>query len=135
MAAKPRAPSGLGAAGKALWSRLTAGYVFEEWETTLVEMACRQADDLNLLDRQIRETGIVSVGSQGQERLAQVVTEARLARSALARLLGQIKLPTESAAGEKPMTERGRHAQKAAEARWSKHAKVERGKHSDGASA
>jgi len=125
---RPRTPVGLGSAGKALWKRLVDAYTFEPWELPIVEMACRQADDLALLDDAIRASGILTRGSQGQARLAQAVTEARLARLALSRLLGQIKLPAETATGERPLTDRGRRAQRAAQTRWSKVAKVQRGK-------
>lgn len=93
----------------------------------MVEMACRQADDLSALDAEIRAHGIILEGSQGQPRLAQVVTEARQARLALTRLLGQVKLPAEDA-GDKALTDRGRRAQRAAETRWSGAPKVDRGK-------
>ena len=91
-------------------------------------MACRQADDLAALEAAIRKGGVLTRGSQGQLRLSQVVAEARQARLALARLLGQIKLPSDGVGSEKTLTAAGRRAQRAAEKRWQGTAKRDRGK-------
>ena len=109
--ASPRQPAGLGAAGSALWKRLVGAYVFEPYEVGIVEAACRQADDIARLDAAIRSDGVLTEGSQGQPRLAQVVTEARQGREALVRLLARLDMPSEQAAGDKPLSAAGRRAE------------------------
>src|SRR4051794_5157990 len=69
-------PAGLGAAGAALWRRLLANYEFSaEHELVLVELACRQADDLAALEQAVCDAGVMVVGSQGQPRLNAAVIE------------------------------------------------------------
>lgn len=115
MAGKPRTPSGLGDAGRALWRRLVGVFEFAEHELALLEVACRQADDVAALEALIREQGLVVEGSAGQQRLSAAVTEVRQGRLALAKILGALALPDEN---DKPMTESARRAQHAARARW-----------------
>jgi P27 family predicted phage terminase small subunit len=123
----PRAPAGLGRDGAALWRRMHKSYeVTARWELDLLELACRQADDVAALEAAITETGYMVKGSQGQPRLNPAVTEARLSRAALARMLGQIQLPSEAGGGiptgtsETPASETAasRRGRKAAEKRW-----------------
>ena len=61
---------------------------WDERERGLLELAARQADDLDRLEADIAERGITVDG-----RLNQAVAEARQARVALARILGQVDLP------------------------------------------
>jgi hypothetical protein len=117
----PRPPRDLDVAGKALWRRMHAAYEgFEEWETAILEQACRHADVISDLEHAYAEVGLVVQGSQGQPRLNQVVTELRLARSSFAAILGKLNLPSshddETGASE---TARQRSARRAAERRWS----------------
>lgn len=121
--AKPRQPSGLGAAGKALWRDLVGRYEFDPAELAVVVAACRQSDDIALLEAQIRKSGASAVGSTGQVRLAQAIPEVRQGRLALAHLLRQLALPVEGAVeGEQgaPATAAQRRAQKAAQTRWNR---------------
>jgi hypothetical protein len=128
-AAPPRAPAGLGREGGALWRRIHKAYVVTaRWELDVLELACRQADDVAALEAAIVETGYMVKGSQGQPRLNPAVTEVRLSRAALARMLGQIQLPNEGAGvsttntstPDTPPSETAasRRGRKAAEKRW-----------------
>ena len=114
---KPRAPSGLGTSGRALWRRLVGSYEFVEHELALLEVACRQADDVAALEELIAADGLIVAGSSGQPRLNAAVTEVRQGRLALGKLLGQLALPDED---DRPMTASGSQARKAADARWSR---------------
>ena len=105
----------LGPAGKALWTRLAAVYEFDPAETQLLVMACRQADDLTQLETAIKRDGVHVTGSMGQKVLNPALAEARLARAAISRLLGQLDLPNPE---EKPQTAASRRASKAANTRW-----------------
>lgn len=117
-ARKQRAPAGLGGAGRALWARMTGRFVFEPGELVVLEAAARQADANAAVEELLATEGLVATGSQGQRRLAGAVAEARQGRLALARLLGQLALPSEE--DSRPLTEAGRRAQKAANARWAR---------------
>lgn len=115
--AKPRTPTGLGAAGKALWRRLVVTFDFAEHELALLEVACRQADDVAALEKVIAKDGIVVPGSAGEPRLNGAVAEVRQGRLALGKLLGQLALPDED---DRPLTAASLQARKAADARWSR---------------
>ena len=114
---KPRVPAGVGATGRALWRRLVGVYDFEEHELALLEVACRQADDVAALEKLIANQGMTVPGSQGQPRLNAAVAEVRQGRLALGKLLGLLALPDEV---DRPFTASSRTAQKAANARWSR---------------
>lgn len=124
-----RQPTGLANAGKKLWRQmrdaLPEGWVFDERELAILERACRQADDLALLEAAIRREGVTATGSQGQRVLSPLVPEARQARLSISRLLGELALPVESEA--KPLTAAGRRAKRAADARWAERGASVRG--------
>jgi hypothetical protein len=118
---RPKAPAGLAVAGKRLWSALTADYEFGPAELATLELACRQADDVALLEQVVAADGVVTTGSKGQVRAHPALGELRLSRQALARLLGLLALPGED--DDTPRTAAGRRGQKAARARWDRQAR------------
>jgi hypothetical protein len=113
------APTDLGEAGLKLWAEMNAladaaeGYEFDEKDVHLLELACRQSDDVALLEAALKTEGIVTTGSQGQPVLSKIVTELRGQRESVARLLRQIDWPA-----EEKLTP-AQAARKAARARWS----------------
>lgn len=117
--ATPTPPKGLNVAGRGLWVKLHEALPetveFDERERALLELACRQADDVARLERAVRRDGATVVGSRGQTRLHPALGELRQARLAVGRLLGELELPNFE---EKPQSARSRHAQKAANVRW-----------------
>ncbi|WP_326826448.1 P27 family phage terminase small subunit [Streptosporangium sp. NBC_01756] len=113
-----RKPDDLGEAGSALWDRLTDDLEFDPWEVEIVEAACRQRDDIALLERVIAAEGVITTGSQGQPRLSAVVTEVRQSRLALAKLLAELRMPSMEEEAGKPMNGASRRAQAAANTRW-----------------
>jgi hypothetical protein len=114
---KPRTvPTGMKAAGKALWKEVTGTYSLAPGEMPLLALACRQADDVAALEALLAADGLVVAGSAGQLRLSAVVTELRQGRLALAKLLDQLALPVE--AGAPSMTPAQRRGKAAADARW-----------------
>jgi hypothetical protein len=126
---KPRAPSGLGEAGRALWRRLTSDYEFDARELLVVEQAARQVDALALLERLLEDQGPVVVGSTGQPRLSPVLAEARQGRLAVGRLLDLLalpELPDEANAAEpvdvrrRTLNGTARRARHAANVRWAR---------------
>lgn len=114
---KPKTPAGLGAAGKALWRRLTGTFDFESGELVILETAARQADALAALEAVVAESGLMVAGSAGQPRLNPAVAECRQGRIALARMLGMLGMPDDE---DKPMTAASRSARHASEARWNR---------------
>ena len=119
-------PSGLGNAGRALWSSIAKGlpddWELDEREAAYLTLAAHQADDLTRLETAIKRDGAMTKGSAGQPVVNPALTEARQARLAIGRLLGQIELPDED---EEPRTEAGRRGQRAARARWDRKAKIQ----------
>jgi hypothetical protein len=90
---------------------LPDSHVWDEREQALLSLAARQADDIDRLERDIAENGVRVEGRGGQHTLNQAFGEARQARVALARILGQVELPE----SVRPSVLHGRRA---AQARW-----------------
>ena len=107
-------PKGLGPDGSALWARMTAAYEFGETESALLAAACRQSDDVALIEKTIAADGAIVEGSKGQPRLNAAFAEVRQGRLALAKLLGALAVPEDDV----PMTAASRRARAAARARW-----------------
>lgn len=118
-AVKPRVPAGLGVEGRRLWASLASRYDFDPGELTTLAAACRQVDDVEALEAELRRTGLMVKGSRGQERLSPVVGEVRLARAAVARLLSALALPDDTGDVSLPSPATLR-AQKAARSRWAR---------------
>jgi len=121
-------PQGLGEAGLALWRRLTDGLEYSEGERVTLELACRQADDVALVERTLAADGPLQKGSKGQPKLHAGFGELRLQRAALARLIAALAIPAEDAA-EPVRTPAQTRASRAANARWAKHPRLSAGKH------
>lgn len=110
----PRAPGGLGKAGKALWRSILADLELESHEVAILSAAARQADNITDLEALLTSEGLSVVGSAGQPVLNKAVTELRLGRLALAKLLSSLDIPAEGQTG------RSRDAARAAKYRWNK---------------
>lgn len=120
-----RAPSGLGAAGKAVWRAVlddlsVAGTGGEAWELdarelVVLEAAARQADLNRELEQAIARDGVMVTGSQGQQRMNAVATELRQGRIAVEKLLSALALPNEDG---RAVTAAQKRASTAAQARW-----------------
>lgn len=115
--APPRAPGGLGSAGKRLHRDVTTRYGLRADELRVLEQACRTADALDRYDEAMRDASLTVKGSQGQLVMHPIAQEARLARGLLASLLKQLGLPDEDG-DAKPMSPASRKAQHAALMRW-----------------
>lgn len=112
---RPRAPSGLGKSGRALWRSIVADYSVRPDELRVLEDACRQADLVDALDAELRGQPSMVHGSRGQPVTSPLLREVRLHRIALAALLRQLHV--EDLTGS---DKRRRHssAREAARTRW-----------------
>lgn len=107
-----RMPSNLGAEGRRLWSSVLDVFDLSAAELVLLAAAARQADDVATLEAGLRD-GFVVKGSKGQPRLSGAVTEVRQGRLALARLIAELRLPSDGVQVGKNPTK-----QRAAAVRW-----------------
>lgn len=111
--------TGLGNAGKRLrkvvLDDLPEGWELDARELELLELACRQADDLAGLEGLIRKHGRMVPGSQGQPVLNPAISEARQARAMIEKLLGRLAIPDDEGV---PRTAASERAQAAAQIRW-----------------
>lgn len=128
--AEMKPPRGLGNAGKALWKQIISDLPttadgwrasLDEREQALLFAACRQLDDITRLETEIKKSGAMATGSQGQAVVNPAVIEARQGRTVLARLLGQIEIPDEDG---KPTSNASQVGRKAAKARWDKQRRI-----------
>jgi hypothetical protein len=94
---------------RAIRDSLPPTHEWTERDAALLELAERQAD-IDRLEADIAEGG-VRVSGRGADVLNQSFAEARQARVALGRLLGQVEIPDEEST-------RSIHARKAANGRW-----------------
>ena len=92
---------------RALRDSLPPSYEWTERDATLLDLAERQAADIDLLEADIAAVGVRTESG----RLSQALGEVRQARVALGRLLGLVDVPGESSTSSQ-------HARKAAQARW-----------------
>jgi len=90
----PTLPDDLGLSGAALFSALTRAYTFEAHEVAIVIEAARVRDRLDLLDADVRETGVTVASPQGLKTNPSLV-EARAQALVLARLVTSLRLPDE----------------------------------------
>jgi hypothetical protein len=86
---------------------------WDEREAALLDLARRQANDIDQLERLLAMEGATVIGSTGQSRLNPVFAELRQQRLALSRILGDIKLPDEGMGISKNVTK-----SRAALVRW-----------------
>lgn len=109
----------VGRAGKALQKAVQAGlpdgWELDEREVEMLDLAARQADDLERLEKAIAKTGAMVIGSTGQPVVNPAIPEARQARLAISRLLGVLQLPDADDSLRSASSERAR---KAARVRW-----------------
>lgn len=112
-------PAGLGEAGKALWSSVTAGLTFRPDELAVLASACGVADQVAELEATLAASAPMVAGSKGQEVLHPAIPELRLQRQLLATLLARLDMPEEAGeAGEWDGLTASQRARRAARARW-----------------
>lgn len=86
---------------------------WDERESALIDLARRQADDIEQLEALLRLEGSSVVGSTGQSRMNPAFAELRQQRLALAKILTGLRLPDEGYGSSA-----NRQQASAATARW-----------------
>ena len=92
MAEGPKRPVNLRAAGRRLWDAVLPDYELDPAELRALEAACRTLDELGRLEREIRKSPTLTVGSTGQVVVHPLFGEVRAHRTVLARLLREVGL-------------------------------------------
>jgi hypothetical protein len=113
-------PTGLKAQGKRLWAAVATKYVLTPAELEMPAQACRTADELDRLERAVRQLSELTVrGSTGQPKAHPLLEEVRRHRVLLERLTSALCLPNEDE--QVGRTPGQKHGQRAIEARWKDH--------------
>ena len=115
----PRPPAGLETAGKQLWDSVTASFVLNAGEVEILRQAATTADEIALLETELRGSSFVVAGYAGQPRpnpLLKIIQDHRLL---LRRLVDSLALPDQDQ--ESGLRPGQAHARKAAEGRWGGH--------------
>src|SRR5215216_2518562 len=109
-------PDGLETAGRRLWDSVTATFVLNAGETAILGQAAATADEIVLLEAELRGSSLVVAGYAGQPRpnpLLKIIQDHRLL---LRRLVDSLALPDEDQ--EVGLRPGQRHARAAARGRW-----------------
>jgi hypothetical protein len=111
----PRAPDGLGSAGRRFWRAVTGAYELSPSETESLRQAARVVDLLERIDAQLVAEDLTVVGSMGQQKSHPLLASAVEQRRVLEGLLNAMGLPLP---GEVEGKRRSPAATAAAQARW-----------------
>jgi hypothetical protein len=115
-----RPPAGLKAPGRQLWLSVAERYVLTAAEVEMLGQACRTADELDRLERAVRQlSDLTVVGSTGQPKAHPLLEEVRRHRLLLERLTGALNLPDEDE--EVGLRPGQKHGRRAIQARWRGH--------------
>ena len=95
---KPPSPSGLKTAGKKLWDSVIADFDLEEHEKITLKEACRTADRLDELDKEMESEPLTVVNSKGDETANPRIVEQRQQAMVFTRLIASLRLPDEAGA-------------------------------------
>lgn len=114
--ATPKAPVGLGKAGKAQWSSIAGKYKLRPDEFTVLEDVCRTSDMILALSEAWADEGspMTTKGSMGQLVIHPLIAEMDKHRKSRAGFLKQLALPD---ADDVPAANQHRDA---ANTKWSK---------------
>lgn len=90
-------PTTLGRSGRALWREIAGqvaadGLVLDAREAVLLTLACRETDQLAIIEDALVGASLMVRGSQGQEVAHPLIGEARRSRTTIAALLGKIEM-------------------------------------------
>lgn len=118
MAAKPKMPAGLGVEGELVWTSIVKIHTLGPDAIRILTDVCREADIVQRLEDQLRDSPLMVLGSQGQLVASPLVSEVRQHRSVLSALLKALRLPVSADAARVAEQETSEKARAAARARW-----------------
>lgn len=110
-----KAPAGLKAKGKRLWSEVTGAYQLRSDELDVLEDVCREADLIDKIEQELASADLMTTGSMGQMVVNPLIAEARQHRATKMSLWKRLALP-DPAASEVPAASNQQRA--AAQSRW-----------------
>lgn len=90
---RPKAPARLGSSGQKLWREVTAEFELEEYELITLKEACRTADRLDDLDKEMEGEPLTVVNSKGDETANPRIIEQRQQAMVFTRLMASLRLP------------------------------------------
>lgn len=117
----PRAPAGLAARGRKLWSETVTSFDLRSDEQAQLLELCRTMDTLERLESAVQGAALLVEGSAGQMRANPLLGEIRGHRQVavqLSRSLGLSDVAEEGDDGQPLPTPRQARARRAAAARW-----------------
>jgi hypothetical protein len=120
MAAKPKMPARFGSEGKLLWTSITRLHELGPDAVRVLTDACREADIVQRLEDELRDSDLMVRGSQGQLVASPLVSEVRQHRAVLSGLLKAMKLPMTTSDAQRADELVSEQARAAARARWDK---------------
>ena len=88
----PPKSDGIGPRGRRAWRDLVSRYEFDDDEVDILREMARCVDRLDLLDAEIVENGMTSLGSMGQVVANPALAEARQQQALLVRLRKALRL-------------------------------------------
>jgi hypothetical protein len=113
-------PTGLRSPGRRLWLSVAELYVLTAAEVEMLGQACRTADELDRLEKAVRQLSELTVrGSTGQPKAHPLLEEVRRHRVLLERLTSALCLPDETE--EVGLRPGQKHGRRAINARWKGH--------------
>jgi hypothetical protein len=90
-----RMPNGLGYQGQKLWKSITTEFDFdaEPHKERILFDACKIADMIDRLDKEMQNEPLTVRGSMGQKAIHPCLAQSQSARGQLAQLLSRLGLP------------------------------------------
>lgn len=108
-----KAPAGLKAKGKRLWTEVTGEYKLRSDELDVLEDVCREADLIDKIENELASADLMTTGSMGQQVVNPLIAEARQHRATKMSLWKRLALPDPAADAAATNQQR-----EAAQSRW-----------------
>jgi hypothetical protein len=80
---------------KQLQAELPEGWEWDARDLAVIRLAHATSETISRLEEELEQSGVVELGSKGQPRVSPLVSELRLQRESLARLLDRLTIPSD----------------------------------------
>lgn len=101
------APVGLSTSGKRLWKSISSVFGLEEYEKVVLLQACRCADRLDFMAKELVASTLTVTNHKGDEVAHPLIAESRQQSLTLARLLASLRVPSGETVGDHRLQRRG----------------------------